>query len=121
MRDAANDEPHWPARDPYMERAGVWAAYSRTTALVQVDAFGPVFNGAVDLDEENGRGVDGIARGIDGRLDRDDRRLIHHFKRSRKDARGDNGRNRLRGGVHRREIGEDRADGLGVPRELCHL
>ena len=72
---------------------------------------------AVDLDEEDATGVEGIAR-VHGRFDSLGRELIHHLDRARHDAGGDDRGDRLRRLVHRRERSHERPLVLGKPREL---
>ena len=72
------------------------APASRQSAATRVDVVVESGRGAIELDEQDRRGVGRIAGGVDRRFHRPDRRGIDHLERRGNDARRDDRRHRMR-------------------------
>ena len=97
--------------DADLERPALPADPRRALAL-RLDLGGR----AVQLDQEDGGGVLGIA-GAGPLVDRADHQLVEHLERRRDDAGRDDRRDRFRGVLDRRERGQDRLHGFGGVKE----
>ena len=117
MRPMAPNAFLRPCQSRARSAASVATRTARAPASRQkrVDARGVLIESgcrAVQLDEQDRRRVGRIAGGVDRRLDRLDRRRVHHLERGRHDPGRDDRRHGLAAASTRREIGEQRAHRL---------